>query len=82
MKNRSNNTFDQYLRSNNNPQANELFAKANRQNRQALGMIITGTTLWLADMAQVFVKGLINRKKQKKVRLINQKMGQEVHIIR
>ncbi len=82
MKTRSNNTYDQYLRSLNNPEANTLFARANRQNRLALGMIVTGASLWVADMAQVFVKGLINRKKQKRVRLINKKMGQEVHFLR
>lgn len=62
MRNKSNQTKDEYLQSNSANQAQDLFDKSNRQKGIGSSLILAGAAVWLTDIARVVIKGFKNRK--------------------
>ncbi|MEO1653241.1 MAG: hypothetical protein AAFU64_06830 [Bacteroidota bacterium] len=77
---RSNRTYQNYLASLNRPEADQLFAQANRQNRLGVTGILLGLAVWTADVIQVGIKGMKNKKEIKEIKEKNQEIDMRFQI--
>jgi hypothetical protein len=76
----SNNSYDQYKQATNATDANNLYNKANQQQRVFVGTLIAAGAIWLGDVVWVAMKGNQNRKKQRRLIQKNQQIDRQFGI--
>lgn len=67
LRSSSNKNFDRYLASTTLEDTQTFFDRSNRQRRLSSTLLIAGASLWASDIIRVFLRGLKNKKEQKRL---------------